>query len=72
MTSFAVCSMRVLFIVSFATTLGIFVTDLQTLFTSTLQNDINQLFTGCVNDTNSTAAVSTRPSTTTLPRPPSR
>jgi type IV secretion system protein VirB6 len=41
-------SMRVVFIVIFATTLGIFGTDLHTLFTSTLQNDINQLFTGQV------------------------
>jgi len=44
-------SMRVVFIVSFATTLGIFGTDLHTLFTSTLQNDINQLFTGKTCDT---------------------
>jgi type IV secretion system protein VirB6 len=44
-------SMRVVFIVSFATTLGIFGTDLHTLFTSTLQNDINELFTGQVCDT---------------------
>ena len=44
-------SMRVVFIVSFATTLGIFGTDLHTLFTSTLQNDINELFTGQTCDT---------------------
>ncbi|WP_158879974.1 type IV secretion system protein [Rhodanobacter sp. L36] len=44
-------SMRVVFIVSFATTLGIFGTDLHTLFTSTLQNDINQVFTGQTCDT---------------------
>jgi type IV secretion system protein VirB6 len=46
MMGFVVSSMRVVFIVTTATTLGIFGSDLHTMFTGTLQTDLNQLFTG--------------------------
>lgn len=46
MMGFVVNSMRVVFIVSTATTLGVFGSNLHDLFTGALQTDLNQLFTG--------------------------
>ncbi len=46
MMGFLVNSMRVVFIVSTATTLGVFGSTLHDLFTGELQTDLNQLFTG--------------------------
>jgi type IV secretion system protein VirB6 len=46
MMGFVVNSMRVVFIVTTATTLGVFGSNLHDLFTGELQTDLNQLFTG--------------------------
>jgi type IV secretion system protein VirB6 len=46
MMGFVVHSMRIVLIVSTATTLGVFGSDLHTLFTDTLQTGLNQTFTG--------------------------